>query len=56
MKSILFINPPNKLFNEQKSLESGLDQPGIPLGVKVKHLPDSQSSPDHDVYAASLVL
>jgi hypothetical protein len=32
MKFILFINPPNKLFNEQKSLESGLDQPGIPLG------------------------
>ena len=32
MNSILFINPPNKLFNEQKSLESGLDQPGIPLG------------------------
>jgi anaerobic magnesium-protoporphyrin IX monomethyl ester cyclase len=32
MKSILFINPPNKLFTEQKSLEAGLDQPGIPLG------------------------
>ena len=32
MTFILFINPPNKLFNEQKSLEAGLDQPGIPLG------------------------
>ena len=32
MKSILFINPPNELFNEKKSFESGFNQPGIPIG------------------------